>query len=155
MIETNINVIHRNLAMRLPNVQNLFLLALISTMFIPYVVSFMRLGESSVFNAEIVALLFWYATSLTIPLVIKELDTTLILWFLTFILVGIPIGCDIVYHMTSINPGQWYHQYTGAINSHAYYLFMETWALIITPGFAFFVAVLFIQKMSRKLKENG
>ena len=141
--------------MRLPKFQSIFLLALISTTFIPYVVSLTRLGEGSVFNAEIVALVFWYATSLTIPLVIKELDTTLILWFLTFILVGIPIGCDLVYRMTRIDPGKWYHQYTGAIIPHAYYPFMETWALIITPGFAFFVAVLLIQKLSGKLKENG
>jgi len=118
------------------------------------VVSLTRLGEGSVFNAEIVALVFWYATSLTIPLVIKELDTTLILWFLTFILVGIPIGCDLVYHMTGTNPGDWYYS-SGELNPHAYYPFMETWALIITPGFAFFVAVLLIQKLSGKLKENG
>lgn len=140
--------------MSLPKIQRLFLLVLISITFIPYVASFMRLGESSLFNIEIVALVFWYITSLTIPLVIKEVDTTLVLWCFTFVLVGIVIGSDMVYHMTGIDPARWYDDF-GRLNPHVYYSFMYPWALIITPGCILFIIILLFQGFSGKLKEKS
>ena len=140
--------------MSLPKIQRLFLLVLISITFIPYVATFMRLGESSLFKIEIVALIFWYITSLTIPLVIKETDTILVLWCFTFVLVGIAIGSDMVYHITDINPSRWYDNF-GRLNPHAYYSFMRHWALIITPGCILFIAILLFQRFSEKLKEKS
>jgi len=140
--------------MNLPKIQRLFLLVLISITFIPYVAIYMRLGESSLLNIEIVALVFWYITSLTIPLVIKEMDTTLVLWCFTFVLVGIVIGSDMVYHMTGIDPAEWYDYY-GRLNPHVYYSFMYHWALIITPGCILLITILLLQGFSGKLKEKS
>lgn len=140
--------------MNLPKIQRLLLLVLISVTFIPYVAIFMRLGESSLFNIEIVALVFWYVASLAIPLVIKEVDTTLVLWCFTFVLVGIVIGSDMVYRMTGIDPARWYDDF-GRLNTHVYYSFMYHWALIITPGCILFITILLFQRFSEKLKEES
>ena len=140
--------------MNLPKIQRLFLLVLISITFIPYVAIYMRLGESSLLNIEIVALVFWYITSLTIPLVIKEMDTTLVLWCFTFVLVGIVIGSDMVYHMTNIDPAEWYDD-LGRLVPQRYYSFMYHWALIITPGCILLITILLFQGFSGKLKEKS
>lgn len=129
-------------------------MVLISVTFIPYVATFMRLSESSLFNIEIVALMFWYITSLAIPLVIKEVDTTLVLWCFTFVLVGIVIGSDMVYRMSNIDPARWYDDF-GRLNQHVYYSFIYHWALMITPGCILFIAILLFKRFSGKLKEKS
>lgn len=136
--------------MNLLNIQRFFLCVLVSIMFIPYVASFMGVGEGLLYAVEIIAIVFWYVASLTIPLIIREFDTTLVLWCFTFILVCIVIGSDLVYHMTGITPLSWYDGLGRLMPS--YYSFMKTWALIITPGCVLFFVVLFNQKVHGKLK---
>lgn len=154
IIEINIKIVYKHPPMNLPKIQTLLLLVLISITFIPYVATFMRLGGSLLFNIEIVALVCWYITSLAIPLVIKEVDSTLVLWCFTFVLVGIVIGSDMVYRMTGIDPAEWY-DYFGRINPNMYYSFMYNWFFLITPGCVLFIGILLFQIFSGKLKEKS
>jgi len=85
-------------------IQRCFRGILILMMFMPYATSFMILDEGLRYKIEIIALLSLYVAGLIIPLVIKELDTTLLLWLYVFSLVGIPVGSDMTVHVTGITP---------------------------------------------------
>lgn len=135
--------------MNILTIQKLFLLVLICVMFTPYVASFSGLRESSLYEAEIVALASWYIASLAIPLIMKDLDTIFVLWCPTFILVGVAVGSDMVYQITrnrQVWPAYWY-------NSSAFYLFMETWILLVMPGCVLFFVMLFSRRAYLKSKD--
>ena len=93
-----------HLAMIKLKIQRCFRGILILMMFMPYATSFMILDEGLRYKIEIIALLSLYVAGLIIPLVIKELDTTLLLWLYVFSLVGIPVGSDMTVHVTGITP---------------------------------------------------
>ena len=115
------------------NIRIFFLGVLISMMFMPYVAFFMILDEGLRYKIETIALLCLYVACLIIPLVIKELDTILLLWLYIFSLVGIPVGSDMAVHVTGITPDR-------------HFSFLQTWALIVMPAYILFLAMLFSRK---------
>jgi len=123
--------------MNISSILKLFLCVLICIMFIPYVASSLRLGERQIYEVEIVAFVSWYIASLVIPLSLKELDTVFVLWYITFVLVGVAIGSDMVYHITQITPALW-HDTLGRLRP-PFYSFVKTWVLLVLPGCMLFL----------------
>lgn len=134
--------------MNIPNIQKLFLCVLICVMFIPYVASSLGLGESLIYRVEIVALVSWYIASLVIPLILKELDSVFILWYITFVLVGVAMGSDVVYRITQITPARWYDMPT------SFYSFVKTWILLVMPGCVLFLIMVFGRRVYWKSEET-
>jgi len=118
-------------------------------MFTPYVTSLLGLGAGSIYRVEIVALVSWYVASLAIPLIMEDLDTVFVLWYFTFILVGVATVSDIVYQITLISPADWYP--SGRLSPN-FYEFVKTWVLLVLPGCVLFSAMLFGRKTYWKLK---
>ena len=106
-------------------------------MFMPYATSFMILDEVLRYKIETIALPSLYTASLIIPLVIKELDITLLLWLYIFPLVGIPIGSDIVVHLTGITPDK-------------HFSLLQTWALIAMPAYTLFLVCCSVKKFTKE-----
>jgi len=119
-------------------------------MFAPYVASFLGLGTGSIYRVEIVALVSWYVASLAIPLIMKDVDTVFVLWYFTFILVGVATVSDIVYQITLISPADWYP--SGKL-SPRFYEFVKTWVLLVLPGCVLFSLMVFGRKAYWKPKD--
>jgi hypothetical protein len=137
--------------MHIPNVQKLFLFVLVCIMFAPYVASFLGLSASSIYQAEIVALVSWYVASLAIPVIMEDFDTIFVLWYFTFILVGVATVSDMVYQMTRISPANWYQ--SGRL-SPRFYSYVKTWGLLILPGCVLFSVMAFARRAYRKSKDT-
>jgi len=137
--------------MNILNIQKLSLYVLICVMFIPFVASSLGLGESLIYEVEIVALVSWYIASLVIPLILKELDTVLILWYIMFVVVGVAIGSDMVFHITQITPARWYDT-LGNLRP-PFYSFVETWVLLVAPGCVLFLIMVFGRRVYWKSEE--
>jgi len=145
--------------MKLPTLKIFSLYILVSITFLPYIASFMTLDPSLLYRVEIIALIFWYITSLTIPLVIKELSTGLLFWIYLLVLVGIPICSDMVYRITDITPSMWWYAmkhlmpvawYMQGVLTQHYYSFIFIFGLLVIPGCVFFVAICWIKQFAFK-----
>jgi hypothetical protein len=124
-------------------------------MFAPYVASFLGLSASSIFQAEIVALVSWYVASLTIPLIMEDLDTVFVLWYFTFILVGVATVSDMVYRANpnAYAPAYWYSS-SGSL-SRTFESFIKEWVLFALPGCALFSVMAFVRRTYRKSKDTA
>jgi hypothetical protein len=121
-------------------------------MFAPYVASLLRLSSASIYRAEIVALVTWYLASLAIPLIMKDFDSIFVLWYFTFILVGVAAASDMVYQITRISPARWYS--VGRM-SPRFYSFIKTWILLILPGCVLFAVMALGRKTYWKPKDTA
>ena len=141
--------------MNLPSVQKLFLFALVCIMFAPYVASSLGSSVNSILQAEIVALVSWYVASLTIPLIMEDLDTVFVLWYFTFILVGVAIITDMVYRTnpSAYAPAYWYST-TGSL-SRTFESFIKNWVLLALPGCILFSVMAFARKVYFKSKDTA
>lgn len=83
----------------------------------------------------------WYVASLAIPVVVEDFDTVFVLWYFTFILVGIAIVSDMVYRITDITPAYWYD-----IPS-TFYSFLRTWVIFVVPGCVLFLVMVFSRRI--------
>jgi len=121
----------------------------------PFVASALGSGESLIYEVEIMALISWYVASFTMPLILKELDTVFVLWYITFVLVGIAIGSDLVYRIRPdkqlVWPDKWYDM-LGNLRSH-FYWFLETWVILMAPGCVLFIIMLFGRRVYWKSEE--
>ncbi|NIR87278.1 hypothetical protein GWO13_06795 [Candidatus Bathyarchaeota archaeon] len=106
-----------------------------------------------IYEVEIVALVAWYIASLVIPLSLKELDTVFILWYITFVLVGVAIGSDMVYHVARIKPADWYDNVGNLMP--AFYSFLETWVLLMLPGCLLFLIMVFGRRVYWKPEDTS
>lgn len=140
--------------MNIPNIQKLFLFVLVCIMFAPYMTSFLGLGADSIYQAEIIALVSWYVASLTIPLIMEDFDTIFVLWYFTFILVGVATVSDIVYHArpSAYAPAYWYDQ-LGRLSS-SFNSYVKSWALLALPGCVLFSVMAFARRAYRKSKNT-
>lgn len=59
-------------------------------------------------SIELVALSAWYVGSLIAPLAFGDDDLCFMFWLYNFVLLMIPIGCDLVWWMTGITPSRWW-----------------------------------------------
>lgn len=137
--------------------QKLFLVVLICIMFIPYAASSLRLGESLIYEAEIVAFVSWYIASLITPLILKDWDTAFILWYVTFVLVAIAIGSDMIYRITlahgrAITPADWYDT-LGRLTPR-FYSFAKTLFLLVLPGCVLFIIAVLGRRVYWKSKDT-
>jgi hypothetical protein len=141
--------------MNLPSIQKLFLFVLVCIMFAPYVTSFLGLSTSSIYQAEIIALVSWYVASLTIPLIMEDLDTVFVLWYFTFILVGVATVTDMVYHTNprAYAPAHWYSP-SGNL-SRTFESFIKEWVLFALPGCVLFSVMTFVRKVYFKSKDTA
>ena len=136
--------------MNFPRIQKLLLFVLVCVMFAPYVASFLGLDGGSIYRVEIVALVSWYVASLAIPLIMEDFDTIFVLWYFTFILVGVATVSDMVYQMTRISPANWYQ--SGRL-SPRFYSYVKTWGLLVLPGCVLFSVMAFARRAYRKSKD--
>ena len=141
--------------MNLPSIQKLFLFVLVCIMFAPYMSSFLGLSANSIFQAEIVALVSWYVASLTIPLIMEDLDTVFVLWYFTFILVGVATVTDMVYHANpnAYAPAYWYSP-SGSLSPN-FESFIKNWVLFALPGCVLFSVMTFARKIYFKSKDTA
>jgi len=118
-------------------------------MFAPYVTSLLGLSAGSIYQAEIVALVSWYVASLAIPAIIEDFDTVFVLWYFTFILVGVATVSDMVYrgHPNAYAPAYWYSQ------PRTFESFINNWVLLVLPGCVLFLVMVFGRRAYRKLKD--
>lgn len=139
--------------MHIPNIQKLFLFVLVCIMFAPYVTSFLGLSATSIYQAEIVALVSWYVASLAIPVIMEDFDTVFILWYFTFILVGVATVSDMVYREDPnvYAPAYWYYQ-SGEL-SRNFGSFIKHWVLLVLPACVLFFVMVFGRMAYRKLKD--
>ena len=141
--------------MRMLSIQKLSLCVLICLMLSPFVASALGSGESLIYEVEIIALISWYVASFTMPLILKELDTVFVLWYITFVLVGVAIGSDLVYRIRPdkqlVWPDKWYDM-LGNLRSH-FYWFLETWVILMAPGCVLFIIMLFGRRVYWKSEE--
>ena len=128
----------------------ILLYILISVTFLPYVASLITLNVSLLYKLEILSLILWYGTSSMIPLAMGELSTSLLFWVYHLVLVGIPIGSDLVYRLTGITPRMWWYGmkhlmpvnwYVQGVLTKHYYSFLSTLGLLIMPGLILFVVI--------------
>lgn len=128
----------------------LFLSFLVSMTLLPYVVSFITLNVNQLNRVEILALLFWYSVCLTVPLLLKDFSTSLLVWAYHLVLVGIPVGSDLVCWMTGVTPRMWWIDmkhlmpvawYMQGVLTRQYYSFISSLVLILLPGFVCFGVV--------------
>lgn len=138
--------------MNMLTIQKFFLFVLICIMFAPYTASLLRLDSNSIYQAEVVALVTWYLASLAIPLIVKDFDSTFVLWYFTFILVGVATASDMVYQITRIAPAYWYR--VGGM-SPRFYSYIKTWILLILPGCVLFAVMALGRKTHWKLKDTA
>jgi len=117
-------------------------------MFAPYVASFLGLGGGSIYRVEIVALVSWYVASLAIPVIMEDFDTIFVLWYFTFILVGVATVSDMVYQITLISPADWYNQ------PRTFESFINNWVLLVLPGCVLFSVMAFARRAYRKSKDT-
>jgi len=121
-------------------------------MFIPYAASSLRLDESLIYEVEIVAFVSWYIASLVTPLILKDWDTAFILWYVTFVLVAIAIGSDMIYHKEQITPADWYDT-LGRLKPE-FYSFLRTLVLLVMPGCVLFVIAVFGRRLYWKSEDT-
>jgi len=126
-------------------------------MFIPYAASSLKLDESLIYEVEIVAFVSWYIASLVTPLILKDWDTAFILWYVTFVLVAIAIGSDMIYHITlargrAITPADWYDT-LGRLTPR-FYSFLRTLVLLVMPGCVLFVIAVFGRRVYWKSEDT-
>jgi len=141
--------------MSMLSIEKVSLYVLICLMLSPYVASSLGLGESLIYEVEIIALVSWYVASLIMPLILKELDTAFVLWYIMFVLVGVAIGSDLVYRIRPdkqlVWPDKWYDM-LGNLRSY-FYWFLETWVILMAPGCLLFIIMLFGRRVYLKTEE--
>ncbi|MGD8543759.1 MAG: hypothetical protein PVG48_01410 [Candidatus Bathyarchaeota archaeon] len=97
----------------------------------------------------------WYVASLTIPLIMEDLDTVFVLWYFTFILVGVATVTDMVYHANpnAYAPAYWYSP-SGSLSSN-FKSFIKNWVLFALPGCVLFSVMTFARKIYFKSKDTA
>ncbi len=105
---------------------------------------------------EYVAIIFWYIGCIIVPLAVVDDDMGLMIWLYHFVLLMIPIACDLVWWTTGITPSLWW-SFRGSIVPVTWLLIKESptfntafWIIVryLLPG-----AVLFLFNMYAKRKQ--
>jgi len=156
------NKTNKDYPINLSKIKKGSLIILVSVTVLPYVASFIALDLPLLYSVKFLALMFWYGASLTVPLVFEDLSSSFLFWVYHLVLVGIPVGSALVYHITSIMPSMWYTMgeqvlpvawhLPGAL-SHFYYSFISTLGLLLMPGCVLFVAICWVKYRSLLKKE--
>lgn len=103
---------------------------------------------------EIVAIAFWYAGCIALPLSTEDDDMGLMFWLYHLVLLIIPIACDLVWWRTGITPSNWW-RIQGSIVPVSWLLMEETsmfnqaFTMIITwlgPGVLIFLGLLYAKR---------
>ena len=122
-------------------------------------------------DLEIVALAAWYVGCLVAPLAFEDDDVGLMFWLYHFVLIMIPLGCDLVWWMTGITPSTWW-DVEGSTVPITFLLQRETpmfveafrrFATLLLPGCAVFLLLTMakrrgvesLEKISRYMRGAG
>lgn len=122
-------------------------------------------------NLEILSIVFWYIGCVMLPLSTDDDDMGLMFWLYHFVLLMIPIACDLVWWRTSITPSKWW-TISGSIVPVSWLLMEETAAfnqaftlimIWLVPGVLIFLGLLYakrsgykpISELSSKLRKNS
>jgi len=58
---------------------------------------------------ELIAVASWYVGCFTAPLAFGDDDLSLMFWLYYFVLLMIPLGCDLIWRLTRITPSMWWY----------------------------------------------
>ena len=164
LIKTNrtINKTDTTYPLNTSKIKKWSLIILVTVTALPYVASLMALNLPLLYIVKFLALIFWYGASFLIPLVFEDLSSSFLFWVYHLVLVGIPVGSALIYHITNIMPSMWYTMreqvlpvvwhVPGAL-SHFYYSFISTLGLLLLPGCILFVAICWVRYRSNLTKE--
>lgn len=109
-------------------------------------------------NLEIISIIFWYMGCILLPLSTDDDDMGLMFWLYHFVLLMIPIACDLVWWRTNITPSQWW-TISGSIVPVSWLLMEETAAfnqafnlimLWLVPGVLIFLGLLYAKRSGNK-----
>ena len=64
--------------------------------------------DGYLFNIEFFALACWYVGCFMAPLAFRDDDLCLMFWLWDFVLLMIPLGCDMVWWVSGITPSRWW-----------------------------------------------
>ncbi|MFB0558384.1 MAG: signal peptidase I [Candidatus Bathyarchaeia archaeon] len=122
---------------------------------IPFIVSPLTLVAfwfvpQPLYRLEFLALVSWYIGCLTAPLAFDDDDMGLMFWLYHFVLVMIPLGCDLVWWMTGISPSRWWDTRGSTVpitwllqkESPMFYRAFYRFALLVLPGCTFFLLMM-------------
>jgi signal peptidase len=103
---------------------------------------------------EILSIFAWYLGCFLLPLTTEDDDMSLMLWLYHFVLLMIPIACDLVWWTTGITPSQWW-RIKGSIVPVSWLLmeettlFNRTFNMIFTwlgPGIFIFLGLIYAKR---------
>ena len=113
-----------------------------------------RLSPSIQLNLEMFSLFSWYAASLIAPLSFKDDDLCFMTWLYFFVILILPLGCDVIWRLTGITPSNWWYVQGGTIPIT--FLFMRETPmfnrvfsmllLIISPGLILFFSSMIVKR---------
>jgi signal peptidase len=124
-------------------------LALIPFIVAPMVILLFSAMPNNRMDLELAALAAWYVGCLVSPLAFDDDDVGLMFWLYHFVLITIPLGCDLVWWMTGITPSTWWDT-KGSTVPITFLLQRETpmfaeafrqFAILLLPGCALFLII--------------
>lgn len=86
----------------------------------PFVFAAFWLTTRNFLEMELIAIVFWYMGCFTAPLAFGDDDLSLMIWLYYFVLMMIPLGCDLIWRLTGITPSMWWYVKGSTVPSRGY-----------------------------------
>ena len=112
------------------------------------------LSPSLQLNLELFALFSWYLASFFSPLAFKDDDVCFMIWLYFFVILILPLGCDVIWRLTDITPSNWW--YVQGSTVPITFLFMRETPLfdrvfsmlllIVSPGLILFFSTMIAKR---------
>jgi signal peptidase I len=101
-------------------------------------------------NLEFVALASWYLGCIVAPLAFEDDDMGLMFWLYHFVLIMIPLACDLVWWTTGITPSNWWYEAGSTVpitwllqkETVMFYRAFNQLALFLIPGCILFLVLM-------------
>jgi signal peptidase len=103
---------------------------------------------------ELLSLASWYIGCLVAPIAFEDDDMGLMFWLYHFVLIMIPMGCDLVWRVTGITPSMWWSKGGSTVpitwllqqETRAFYDAFNRFALLLVPGCALFLVLVAVKR---------
>jgi len=107
---------------------------------------------------ELAALALWYLGCLVAPFAFEDDDMGLMFWLYHFVLLMIPIGCDIIWWTTGITPSNWWYVEGSTVpitwllqrETALYHSAFKQFAFFLLPGCIMFLVLVALKRRGVK-----